>query len=229
MTEQTIFDQTTDLVDTQPEFTLPTEVADLVGVGKKYQTVEDALKSVPHAQSHIQKLEEEMKQMREELTKRKTAEELLDEIKSQGLPEKTSPATLDMDALSKVVENALSAKEAQRQAQQNINNVVNAFNEKFGEKGPEQYKLLAQESGLPLEYLNKLAATSPQAVMKLAGLDSKQTTPGRTTSSINTTNLSTQPSPGSIKVKPVGGSTKELVNAWKAAGQAIKNELGIKE
>lgn len=229
MTEQTIFDQATDQGDTQPQFTLPTEVADLVGAGKKYQSVEDALKSVPHAQSHIQKLEDEMKQMREELSKRKTAEELLDEIKSQGFPEKTSPATLDTDALSKVVENALSAREAQKKAAQNIDSVVNAFNEKFGEKGPEQYKLLAQESGLPLEYLNKLAATSPQAVMKLAGLESKQPTPGRTTSSINTTSMSSQPSTGSIKVKMVGSSTKELVSAWRAAGEAVKQELGIKE
>jgi len=229
LTEQTIFDQATDQVDTQPQFTLPTEVADLVGAGKKYQSVEDALKSVPHAQSHIQKLEDEMKQMREELSKRKTAEELLDEIKSQGFPEKTSPAALDTDALSKVVENALSAREAQKKATQNIDSVVNAFNERFGEKGPEQYKLLAQESGLPLEYLNKLAATSPQAVMKLAGLESKQSTPGRTTSSINTTSMSSQPSTGSIKVKMVGSSTKELVSAWRAAGEDVKQELGIKE
>jgi len=229
LTEQTIFDQATDQVDTQPQFTLPTEVADLVGAGKKYQSVEDALKSVPHAQSHIQKLEDEMKQMREELSKRKTAEELLDEIKSQGFPEKTSPAALDTDALSKVVENALSAREAQKKASQNIDSVVNAFNERFGEKGPEQYKLLAQESGLPLEYLNKLAATSPQAVMKLAGLENKQPTPGRTTSSINTTSMSSQPSTGSIKVKMVGSSTKELVSAWRAAGEAVKQELGIKE
>lgn len=229
MTEQTIFDQTPDPVDTQPQFTLPTEVADLVGAGKKYQSVEDALKSVPHAQSHIQKLEEEMKQMREELAKRKTAEELLDEIKSQGLPEKTTPAALDMDALSKVVENALSAKEAQKMAQQNINAVVNAFNEKFGEKGPEQYKLLAQESGLPLEYLNKLAATSPHAIMKLAGMEVKQATPGKTTSSVNTTGMGSQPSTSGIKVKMVGASTKELVSAWRAAGEVVKQELGIKE
>ena len=230
MTEQTIFDQTPDpVVDTQPQFTLPTEVADLVGAGKKYQSVEDALKSVPHAQSHIQKLEGEMQQMREELAKRKTAEELLDEIKSQGLPEKTSPASLNVDELSKAVENALSAREAQSTAKQNISSVVNAFNEKFGEKGPEQYKLLAQESGLPLEALNKLAATSPHAIMKLAGMEVKQATPVKTTSSVNTTSMSSQPSSAGIKVKMVGASTKELVSAWRAAGEAVKQELGIKE
>ena len=40
----------------QPVFQIPTEAAELVGDGKKYSSVEDALKSVPHAQKHIQTL-----------------------------------------------------------------------------------------------------------------------------------------------------------------------------
>ena len=81
---ETIFDQATpDVVETQQN-AIPTELAEFVGEGKKYQTVEDALKSIPHAQSHIQKLEEEMKQAREELAKRKAAEELLEESCSPG-------------------------------------------------------------------------------------------------------------------------------------------------
>lgn len=225
---ETIFDQVTpDVVETQQN-AIPTELAEFVGEGKKYQTVEDALKSIPHAQSHIQKLEEEMKQAREELAKRKAAEELLEEFKTQGMPENKA-APLDMEALTKVVENALSAKEAQKAAQNNINTVVNAFNSKFGEKGPEQYKLLAKETGVPLEALNKLAATSPQAVFRLAGLEAKSFTPGKTSSSVNTTTMQNQGQALSVKVKPVGTSTKELVSAWRNAGELVKQELGIKE
>ena len=69
-------------VNQQPVFQIPTEAAELVGDGKKYQSVEDALKSVPHAQKHIQTLESELASVKEELTKRRTTEELLDEIKS---------------------------------------------------------------------------------------------------------------------------------------------------
>jgi len=225
---ETIFDQVTpDVVEPQQN-AIPTELAEFVGEGKKYQTVEDALKSIPHAQSHIQKLEEEMKQAREELAKRKAAEELLEEFKTQGMPENKA-APLDMEALTKVVENALSAKEAQKAAQNNINTVVNAFNSKFGEKGPEQYKLLAQETGVPLEALNKLAATSPQAVFRLAGLEAKSFTPGKTSSSVNTTTMQNQGQSLSVKVKPVGASTKELVSAWRNADALVKQELGIKE
>ena len=66
--------------DTQTKpFEIPTEAQDLVGEGKKYSSAEEALRSVPHAQQHIKTLEEEMAELKEELSKRKTTQELLDE------------------------------------------------------------------------------------------------------------------------------------------------------
>ena len=73
-----------------PQFEIPTEASELVGSGKKYTSVEDALKSVPHAQKHIQTLESELATLKEELTKRRTTEELLDEIKSGIQPREKS-------------------------------------------------------------------------------------------------------------------------------------------
>lgn len=221
----TIFDEPSNTI------TIPTELDEMVGEGKKYASVEEALKSVPHAQSHIQKLEEEAKQLREELAKRKAAEELLDEFKSQANRGETKSTTLDPNELAKIVENALSSREVQKVEQNNISKVVAAFNEKFGEKGPEQYKKIAEESGLPLEYLNKLAATSPQAVLKLAGFTSQTNIPGKTQSSVNTESLPhiNGTENLSVKVKSVGASTKDLVAAWRNADRIVKQELGIKE
>ena len=76
-----------------PQFQIPTEAVELVGEGKKYSSVEDALKSVPHAQKHIQTLESELATLKEELSKRKTTEELLDEIKSGIQPQATPAGT----------------------------------------------------------------------------------------------------------------------------------------
>ena len=220
MTEETIFDQVDQPVEENS--TVPAEIAEFVGEGKKYGSIEDALKSVPHAQTHIQKLEQEMQAMREELTKRKTTEELLDELKATGLPEKTSPASFDADSLAKIVEGVLSQKEQQKVSQQNIASVVDVFNTQFGEKGPEMYKKVAEESGLPLAALNNLAAKSPAAVLKLAGLSVVSQAPGKTSSSVNTEAFSShKPSSNAIKIKPVGSSTKELIAAWKAAGEGL--------
>ncbi len=65
-----------------PKIELPPEVLEFVGEGKKYSNPVDALKSVPHAQKHISTLEAELAQTKTELEKRRTAEELLNEIKS---------------------------------------------------------------------------------------------------------------------------------------------------
>lgn len=219
MTEETIFDQVTPEIEEQ----VPEVVTELVGSDKKYKSVEDALKSIPHAQSHIQKLEEEAAQLREELAKRKSTEELLDELKATGLPEKTPPATFDSESLVKVVEGVLSQREVQAKAKQNVESVIAAFNTQYGEKGPEMYKKVAEESGLHLESLNNLAANSPAAVLKLAGITQVSQTPGKTTSSVNTEAFKSQPTSSNIRVKPVGASTKDLVAAWKAAGEAIKS------
>lgn len=219
MTEETIFDQVTPEIEEQ----VPEVVTELVGSDKKYKSVEDALKSIPHAQSHIQKLEEEAAQLREELAKRKSTEELLDELKTTGLPEKTPPATFDSESLVKAVEGVLSQREIQAKAKQNVESVIAAFNTQYGEKGPEMYKKVAEESGLHLASLNNLAANSPAAVLKLAGITQVSQTPGKTTSSVNTEAFKPQPTSSNIRVKPVGASTKDLVAAWKAAGEAIKS------
>src|SRR6056300_1950642 len=90
--------QETQQADTStPKFEIPTEAQDFVGEGKKYKSAEDALRSVPHAQEHIKTLEDEMAQLKEELTKRKTAAELLDEMKSGIQPTEETPHGVEFD------------------------------------------------------------------------------------------------------------------------------------
>ena len=97
MTETTVFTQTPS-VETPPVIVTPTapvisqELSEFVGTGKKYATLEDALKSVPHAQTHISKIEQELAQAKEELLKRKTTEELLEELRVPGVAHATTTA-----------------------------------------------------------------------------------------------------------------------------------------
>lgn len=175
MSEETIF--STDPVETvvkenpAPQFALPQELADLVGEGKKYKSAEDALKSIPHAQSHIAKLEEEMAKMKEEISKRKAAEDLLEEFKATGFKQEPTTAKTESVDIESVVAKVLSQKEHQAIAQQNQRKVVEAFDTKFGDKGEEMYVNLAKESGMSVAELNVLAAKSPKALFKLAGFE----------------------------------------------------------
>lgn len=226
---ETIFDGVTapEVVPATPStVALPTEVAELVGEGKKYRTAEDALKALPHAQGHIKTLEEEAKQLREELAKRKTAEELLEEFKVSGVlgGNRQEPAVTPSVDVEQVVASVLAKKEAATTAQKNISVVVNTFTEAFGDKtkGEEMYNKVAEESGLSVAALNQLAATSPEAVLRLAGITKKQeTVPGKVQSTVNVQAFNDKPQGElSSRVKP-GASTKDVVAAMRIAREKV--------
>lgn len=210
---------------------LPTEVAELVGEGKKYRTAEDALKAIPHAQKHITTLEEEAKQLREELAKRKTSEELLEEFRATGFPQppvdkQGQAQPVDVEA---IVASVLAKREAATTAQKNISTVVSTFQQTFGDKAKaeEMYNKVAEESGLSVSALNSLAATSPEAVLRLAGITRKQTEtiPGKVQSTVNAQAFGDKPnSELSARLKS-GASTKDMVNAWRIAGEKVKQKF----
>jgi hypothetical protein len=212
-------------VNQAPQFQIPTEASELVGAGKKYQSVEDALKSVPHAQKHIQTLETELANVKEELSKRATTEELLQEVRS-GLTREAPPQAVDFDQnrLSQIVEQTLDNKEKLRVAKSNAGSVVSKFTEKYGEKAEEAYLTIAKESGLTVQQLNSLAASSPGAVLKLAGLGNQQSTPVATPQgTVNTQSVgNTQTNANLTSRVPKGATTRDMVSAWKVAGEKIK-------
>jgi hypothetical protein len=235
MSEESIFNgETPPVVEppaSNPTSTVPTEVADLVGEGKKYRSVEDALKSVPHAQKHIETLEQENARIKSELEKRRTAEELLEEIRNGiSQPAAGTPApTFDPNTIESTVEQLLARKEAKRSADSNISQVVSKFQEVFGdkEKAEQEYIKIAAEAGLSVQMLNNLAATSPAAVLKLAGIGTaKQQPVGKPSSTVNTESFSqgnTQQL--SSKVPAVGSTTKDLMQAVRNAREKVMSNL----
>lgn len=225
MTEATIFEgATTPNVTPITQSIVPTEAADFVGEGKKYSSVEDALKSVPHAQKHIQTLEQEMAQLKEELNQRRTTEELLEEIKS-GIPkgDTTPKAEFNPDTVAKIAEGVIKQHEQKRIGDANVNKVVGVFREKFAENAEAIYNKVATDAGLPIAVLNQLAATSPEAVLRLAGITTKEESiPAKTTSSFNTQALPKSSNADTISARVTGRGTKDVVDAWRRAGQKIQ-------
>lgn len=200
-------------------FKVPDVAQELIGEGRKYASAEDALAALPHAQSHISKLEEEMASLREDLSKRKTAEEILDAINKKS-PEEATVPQFDPSQLDALIENKLSAKEQYAKDTANTTSVANKFRAEFGDENAEKvYIQKASELGLSVDYMNSLAKTSPEAVFKLCGLKPTTSTPTRITSSVNSEALQNQ-APAIVKPKSVmGGSTaKDDIAAWRAAG-----------
>lgn len=235
MTDQTIFNDDQSVnnevapATNQPQApVIPQELVEYVGEGKKYASLEAALKSVPHAQGHIQRLEQELTQAKAELEKRKAAEDLLEDIK-KGItqPGDTTPKVdLSQDVVSEIVKKVIQKEKVEETARSNQQAVVTSFNQAFGEKAEAQFIVLAKENGLSVEQFNQLAATSPDAVLKLAGLKKQtQTNVASSTGGINTQaiNQPKQTETTSIRVKP-GASTKDVMAAWQAAGQKVLDQ-----
>jgi hypothetical protein len=230
--ETPVESQTTEAVqtDTAPKvFEIPTEAQDLVGEGKKYKSAEDALRSVPHAQQHIETLESELAATKEELLKRQTTAELLDEIKSGIQPPATTyqEPEFNQDMLQNVVNKTLESKEKERVSQQNAQSVAKTFTDKYGEKAETVYNSMALENGLTIQQLHNLAATNPKLVLKLSELSKPgEILNSKPTSSVNTEALRNQVGDTSKLTSRVkqGATTKDLAAAWKIAGEKIKQQ-----
>jgi len=189
---------------------------------QKYTDVTAALNSVAPSQEHISKLEGEMATLKEELSKRKTAEEIMSTIESQAqtVTEPPSVQPVDLSQLESMVDNRLQAVESQKTAAGNTASVTSKMSEVYGEKAEEMFYKAGVDNGLSVQALNQLAATSPKAALKLAGIG-ESTAPnmlGKTTSSVNTEALSTTQHVVTPSAKvPVGATTGDMVNAWRNA------------
>ena len=200
---------------------LPDEVAGLVGVGKKYASVEDALKALPHAQAHIARIEEENKALREQAAKAKALEEVYEALTSRQTGGEATPPVipvLDETMLDSVLERKLQEKQALEQRNKNLATVKDSLTGKFGEKAPEVFGNKAKELGVNEAFLTDLAAKSPAAALELFGLAKKEAPPPTAISggSINTQALGTnKPAP---QFKPVmgGAKTEDVLAAWRA-------------
>lgn len=155
---------------------------DLVGEGKKYATPDDIAKAKAHADAHIAILEREREEDRQELAKRKTAEELLERIRQEAAQQhapreedNTGPAPLPAINEDDVVARVRAELQAERQKEietKNIEAVAAKLVDVFGDsqKAQEHVKRKAHELGVDLNFLQETASRSPAAFFSTIGL-----------------------------------------------------------
>ena len=158
---------------------LPEEVKDFVGEGRKYKSAEEALKSIPHAQSHISQLEEELKQLKEDLDKRLTAEEALKEIQERAGKrdhDQQSESSFDPDTLKNLAKEAYQELTTEEKYNRNLQTASDKMVEQYGDMNKARQALegKAKELDVSIEWLMDTAQKSPQSFFKLVGLEAKQ-------------------------------------------------------
>jgi len=225
MSEENLFAETTATPEVaaapqtqQPS--LPEEVMALVGTGKKYATVEDALKSVPHAQTHIARLEQEMQSLRERAAQAKAIDDVYEALTSrqQGEQQVTASAPIvDERFIDAVLERKLEEQKRAEEKRVNLNKVKESLTTKYGEKAAEVFKKKAEELGINESFLTDLAAKSPTAALELFGANAKEKVATSVPSgSINPQAFVQNQQPAPPKAVMAGASTSDLLNAWRA-------------
>lgn len=142
----------------------------------KYDSIEKALDALNHSQTYIpqlkhekETLEQEVARLREDLAKRQGVEEVIARLSPQPHTEapttQAAPVALDEAAVQQMLQRALTAAESKKLAEQNLSAVRTALVAKFGEKAADEVKTKAAALGLPMSEVDRIAATSPSAVL----------------------------------------------------------------
>ena len=200
----------------------------IVGDGNKYANVEELAKGAIHGNEYIQKLETEMSELRGELDKRVTAEEMVQQVKretaeQQALAQKTLENTtpqLDDERLSQLISTTIEQKNTQQVAQQNIYNVDQRMKEIYGaDKAAEVVQQKANAMGVSVDKLADIAASSPEMFFNAIGVSQgtgSQPTPAPTVGTTNTEAVQTMNS---------GQKIGKLLNNY--VKQTQKNTLNL--
>jgi hypothetical protein len=156
----------------------------LVGDDKKFKSVDDLARGKYESDMYIEKLHQELEGMREDLYKRSTMEELLDQMKSStgnteqvgsGQPASTehssSPdsekVTLSQKELKDFVEQQINSKLSEQEKIDNLKSVETMAKERYGADYQAKLTARAKELELGEQFLIDLAAEKPAAFAKL--------------------------------------------------------------
>lgn len=203
--------------DQQNAGSVPPDLANLVGEGKKYATIELALASVPHKEAHITKLETELAELRKKAAEAGAAteaynavQELLKEMKATP-PAAGSLPPSDKD-LSALLDRKIVEREARNTAVANQKQVEAAIAAKYGEKAKDWYDTRVKELGVDPNDLAAIAAKSPKAALEFLGVKAASASGGTTTSGGFSTERMPPVKPEGIK--SVMGGKGKATDMW---------------
>lgn len=199
---------------------LPDHLKELVGEGKKYASVDKALESIPHAQTHIQRLETELQEMRDKVTKATATDEVYATVKELLEQQRATPSggtEVDVDSrIDSILDRRLTEREQKARASANVSKVKDALSAKFGDKASEVYKEKAKSLGLSTDFLNSVVAASPEAAFELFGMKPSSTVPAPSSPGVRTDTF-THNAPAPVKTVMGGASSNDVLEAWRAA------------
>lgn len=206
----------------------------------KYDSIEKALDALKHSQEYIPQIKSdaerwkaEAERLQAELAQRASIEETISKFTTQRTPEAPSttteaPKALDESAVQAMLQRALSQREKEQLATQNVAAVTNTLTQKFGEKAKEVLSTKAAELGLTMESVKGLAETSPSAVLAWFNTSSPASSGAPVRSTVTLPNASRDEPvkhPGKSLLR--GASTKDQAEFMKKIREEVYRKHGI--
>jgi hypothetical protein len=205
---------TTEQSDDQSQF-----LGQLVGEGKKYSSPEELAKAYFHANGFIDHLKSESGQLREQLDKYMTLEEILktqqvnqpqEKTEQESAPEtQPTPAKAETpsaaDDLGAQVRKILNEETEASRTKANLDQVADRIMKVYGDtdKAAAEIDAKAKSLGLSKQFLLDIAAKSPNAFYDLVGFsEAQKTNTGGTKGNLNTGAVATHLPAHSTGVKP---------------------------
>ncbi|CAB4170081.1 hypothetical protein UFOVP1528_40 [uncultured Caudovirales phage] len=147
-------------------------VATLVGEGRKYRSIDDLAKAYLSADEFLERIKGENAELREQLNKAKTIDDVLERLKTDTSSTSTdhdvttSPSGLSAKDVQRIVSETISSAEGTRTRDGNLQKADAEMRKVFGDKAGEVF---AKEAATPQmrKALMDLAAVSPEKFVAL--------------------------------------------------------------
>jgi len=160
----------------------------LVGEKQKYKSVEELAKGYANADSHIKRLEEENRKLREAQVAAATLDDVLEKLQAKQEVKTELPAQgVSAERIAELVEQTLTGRETAKTRETNLLAADKLMKEKFGEKAAEVFKEKASTPELQRVFM-EMAAIDPQQFVGMFG-GVAASTGAVATSSVSTTSF----------------------------------------
>jgi len=180
--------------------TEPTVTADdLVGEGKKFDSVDDLAKGKAYADMYIEDLKQQLVEAKAQAAQGSSIEDLKAELTNLTQNQSTqqvepNPASedsqqgLNQDDLNRLVDERLSERQQLDTVRTNQATVYNKMAEQYGaDKVDEVASAMSQRLGVSSEWLEDVAGRSPDAFFQLMGEAPKESPSSPMNGTVNTT------------------------------------------
>lgn len=215
---------------------------------QKYKDVETALKALQESQTNFiptllkekKELEARLGETAEELTKRKTLEELTEALKAQPKQPEQAAASTPAEApqsvanpevdIEKLLETKLAQREQASQESKNYTSVVSEITSKYGDKAAEHIQNTAAKLDTTVKELEALARKNPKLALSLLVPTGSGQPPKSSTSSTYAPRTVSDDNPAPVFERGAakGGLTqKELLDRWRQVGAYTNKRLGV--